>query len=95
MCLPWDSCLAAVLHQQESSSFPLKTQGKIFLFHMTFLFNFFNSYFTVFEKFQGPEIVSLCKLVKDVFLPGFGPQKSCDNLRRAEKTKSREVALGV
>lgn len=49
----------------------------------------------VFEKFQRPEIVFLCKLVKDVFLLGLGPQKSCDNLRRAEKTKSREVVLGV
>lgn len=49
----------------------------------------------VFEKFQGAEIVSLCKLVKDVFLLDFGPQKSCGNLRRAEKTKSREVVLGV
>ncbi|KAI1238722.1 hypothetical protein IHE44_0013462 [Lamprotornis superbus] len=31
VCLPWDSGLAAVLHQQESASFPLTTQGKIFL----------------------------------------------------------------
>lgn len=99
MCLPWDSGLAAVLHQQESARIPLKTQGKIFfLFHITiffFLFNFCNSHFTVFEKFQEAEIVSPCKLVKDVFLLDFGPQKSCDNLRRAEKTKSREVVLGV
>lgn len=49
----------------------------------------------VFEKFQGTEIVSLCKLVKDVFLLDFGPQKSSGNLRRAEKTNSREVMLGV
>jgi len=31
---------------------------------------------------------------KDVFLLDFGLKKSCSNLRRAEKTKSREVALG-
>lgn len=48
----------------------------------------------LFEESQGAEIFALCKIHKGCFLLDFGPKKSCSNLRRAEKPKSREVALG-
>lgn len=46
--------------------FPWRLKGRFSLFRVTFffLFNFCNSHFMVFEKIEGAEIVSPCKLVK-------------------------------
>lgn len=48
----------------------------------------------LFEKSQGAEMFPPRKIHKGCFLLDFAPKGSCSNLRRAEKTKSREVALG-